>query len=828
MACSLYVGTLLAVLIPDAIGLVFFSAIGISPTIYSAVADSTVNLAGNGAAGITALWLAFLFVIDFHLRSLPVQLILGFLTIVLIFGTAILKACAYPWVPGLLCLCLTVGVLGWMRASASCFSRKRRDGTPGVRGKQFFTAASIAFFVCALLVTAVWAGWLILEDRLWSPETKIWLAGRNQKVFAYVWGNGTLSYEKHCSDSADISNYDPLDQRDMVAACVKAANVWFLQWSGPFVVLFCNGLAAVFCSVFAMTAPNAGMEDNGDGNNEATTEEREAHVKRLVKYSAMAIALLVDFLYASATYVSGSAVKLSSAIVGLGSASLAAIVGWIYLELDHEVLENIVRKSKIDYNISKAYKNDWVRAFAVTGLNLLMPIMYVLDMLRQKQRLMTGHSDNGPAGKLTKRGQKVIEELANWYWVSILTKVNILAELMASLLVGMKVTFVFFSWLNEFLVASQLSFWIISAMVFGIGLGMFLCPIVPGSAVYLFAGVVLGASSQVGNGPGFWPGVGVAVAVSSVAKHIACILQYMLGYFAGQMVKVQQFVGVDKVPTRAMEKILKSRGMGLGKVCILVAGPDFPTSMLCGILKLNIPQMLLGTTPVILVSIIPQVLVGALLMMTDAQAGIWSMVSTSVTGVAAAVQAGATLIFTWKIMKTVERDAETLMEYRPEHKAVAELTEKEAAYTESLKEVTQWQAMSFHHKATLLISALGFMAAGFVLLADFMVSDKFCFRVFSITDKIGDPYELGGLDGNALNLVMRPAGVAALLAFAVCFVLHMTFNRMMSKAAWQHLRFNREVCGWQEAPIVLPVDEKKGKVQWGEVIDEFGTQLVTI
>ena len=47
-------------------------------------------------------------------------------------------------------------------------------------------------------------------------------------------------------------------------------------------------------------------------------------------------------------------------------------------------------------------------------------------------------------------------------------------------------------------------------------------------------------------------------------------------------------------------------GFALGKVCILVAGPDFPTSVLCGILKLNVPQMLLGTTPVIIVSIIPQ------------------------------------------------------------------------------------------------------------------------------------------------------------------------------------------------------------------------------
>ena len=30
-----------------------------------------------------------------------------------------------------------------------------------------------------------------------------------------------------------------------------------------------------------------------------------------------------------------------------------------------------------------------------------------------------------------------------------------------------------------------------------------------------------------------------------------------------------------------------------------VAGPDFPTSVLCGILRLNIPQMLLGRASVI-------------------------------------------------------------------------------------------------------------------------------------------------------------------------------------------------------------------------------------
>merc|ERR1712226_644117 len=94
--------------------------------------------------------------------------------------------------------------------------------------------------------------------------------------------------------------------------------------------------------------------------------------------------------------------------------------------------------------------------------------------------------------------------------------------------------------------------------------------------------------------------------------------------------------------------------------CILVAGPDFPTSMLCGILKLNIPQMLLGTSPVILVSIVPQTLVGVLLTKEGATTGVWGMISTIATGLAAVFQAGATLIFSFRILQTVEQHGEEL------------------------------------------------------------------------------------------------------------------------------------------------------------------------
>jgi len=332
-----------------------------------------------------------------------------------------------------------------------------------------------------------------------------------------------------------------------------------------------------------------------------------------------------------------------------------------------------------------------------------------------------------------------------------------------------------------------MEFAVVSGMVFIIGFGMFMCPIVPGSAVYLFAGVVLGAQGQIEGSVGFWPGTGIACIVGSLAKMMACCGQYGLGFMAGKFIKVQQFVGVDKVPTRAMEKVLKESGMKPGKVCILVAGPDFPVSMLCGILQLNIPQMLMGTLPVILVSIIPQTLVGALLTKDGGDTGVWSMISTGVTGFAAVFQAGATFIYIYFIMKTIEVDGEELAKPRPEHEAIAKLTRQEEAYVQAYKEATEWNQLSGMYRLLILSSASAFLIAGFVIASDFVVSDKYCFRPFSITDRIGASRDLGGLDNSALNLVMT-VGWFALALVVVGFLLNYLFGKLLASEARQRMK----------------------------------------
>ena len=66
-------------------------------------------------------------------------------------------------------------------------------------------------------------------------------------------------------------------------------------------------------------------------------------------------------------------------------------------------------------------------------------------------------------------------------------------------------------------------------------------------------------------------------------------------------------VGVNSDMIRTMKIVLGERGLTKAKVAILVGGPDWPTSVLCGIMGLPLLPVLLGTLPVWLL-IIPTVL----------------------------------------------------------------------------------------------------------------------------------------------------------------------------------------------------------------------------
>lgn len=132
-----------------------------------------------------------------------------------------------------------------------------------------------------------------------------------------------------------------------------------------------------------------------------------------------------------------------------------------------------------------------------------------------------------------------------------------------------------------------------------IGLSMFLLPPVPGLPVYLFGGVILFTKAETE----FSVGIAIlyAIIVNLFLKLLAvAVEQKIIGeYFGSKSRSIKSQVGINEKSIKAIGYILSSKGNYVAKVAILCGGPDWPTSVLTGILRLPLLPMLCGTLPVI-------------------------------------------------------------------------------------------------------------------------------------------------------------------------------------------------------------------------------------
>ena len=69
-------------------------------------------------------------------------------------------------------------------------------------------------------------------------------------------------------------------------------------------------------------------------------------------------------------------------------------------------------------------------------------------------------------------------------------------------------------------------------------------------------------------------------------------------------------VGINTDGIRAMRVILADPRFTMQKVYVLVGGPDWPVSVLCGIMGLPLGPIMLGTQPVIAL-VLPSALAGS-------------------------------------------------------------------------------------------------------------------------------------------------------------------------------------------------------------------------
>eukprot|EP00929_Paragymnodinium_shiwhaense_P078938 TRINITY_DN40972_c0_g1_i1.p1 TRINITY_DN40972_c0_g1~~TRINITY_DN40972_c0_g1_i1.p1 ORF type:complete len:1056 (+),score=222.94 TRINITY_DN40972_c0_g1_i1:154-3321(+) len=791
----------LAVLLPSLTLVVCLSDIGFGLKFYAVFVDNgqvmyeSWNMIGNGMIGMSCMLGVVLYVLDYKKWKMGVmKATFGLLILYSICLGAVFKVKYYPQTPLVIALFHLPVFLGIFRG-VTMRKSTRRD---------FYIYVCLSTFVTAFVTMLVWMLWMNLDSwdghHRYNDETKAQLVRDSKSLYDNSWVeiNGekrALVYEWDCSEKGvwladfDRETFDAtgelistgymlsVDERDARAkACANVKTTWFLVWLAPWISVCVNTVISLFCLV------------NGVWLN--TRQLDTSKLEKVLKQFTMMIAFLAMTMWVSAS-VAAASMRLTSTIMAFCGSGLLALMVWIYMEVGKRELSSTVANSRLMKSFIKLATSDWVKAMSVIAFNVMIPSCVVIDMLNQKVRQWRGTTTSKKL--FTDGAEKFIGHLSSWHWSSVLTKSNLLVMLYWTMSIGVaKITYVFLSWMNETLL--QVDLIVVIIVFFVVGLTMFLLPPVPGIPVYVTSGIVISARARTIDGIGFWGGVIIAIFESFILKLVAVCGQYMIGVYMGKSVKVQQLVAVDKVFTRAIEKILKTRGLNLPKVSVLVGGPDWPTSVLCGILRLNLLQCVIGTVPVILVST-PCVLAGAFMTTPDppAAAGaddvskgsassIWSTLYSFMLGISAMVQMASGVLALYFIQEYVHRYGDELAEHRPEHNPVAALTRAEAEYERALAHVSDMKVLPPGHRCLLLASSACMLCSLFF----FMFMDEACFRPFEVNSRICDDFAENGLQCDVLNLVKGPGWLAMSVFFVAC-ALHFSYTKVIAGSAKREL-----------------------------------------
>jgi hypothetical protein len=324
-----------------------------------------------------------------------------------------------------------------------------------------------------------------------------------------------------------------------------------------------------------------------------------------------------------------------------------------------------------------------------------------------------------------------------------------------------------------------------------LGVSMFLLPPVPGPPVYLTGGVLLVGSME--DQLGFWGATAVCVLVCWFVKLLSCSLQQKLfGENLGSYVGVRYAVGINSTQMRAIRYCLMQPGLSIPKIAILCGGPDWPTSVLCGILRVPLYESIVGTAPVLVLYLAYTALAGAFMLKTggacagDTAAADFSSFpppplspspppaaysdagSTNYWEMASAVALGVAMV----CMSCTSFAAVYFMEHTIEHKKAEceafpvdeevearelKVQAKRVAYTR----VTRWGNLPALDRF-FLFGGVAFMTAGCHVVGNF---GSYCFGTFSVTCTV------------ALVDVVKTPGWVAIGLFTFGLVLFWLYQR---------------------------------------------------
>jgi len=368
----------------------------------------------------------------------------------------------------------------------------------------------------------------------------------------------------------------------------------------------------------------------------------------------------------------------------------------------------------------------------------------------------------------------------------VIQKTILLAYLVWAMLFGSTLTFVVLAVVIDAL--QSLAVGVVVFLFLIIGIVMFLIPVVPGLAVYLCGGVLIvnrcwepfSRGGDAGSGPavrdenGFYMAGLLATMLCYAMKLIAHVLQQKIfGEVMGEAVWVRSTVKVNSDLIKAIKYIVQQPGLTLAKVCVLCGGPDWPTSVLCGILRrsdptsINTIQLVIGLTPMIIL-ILPTVMAAAFQLRKGEDGPYDSVASVALTS-CAMIQALAFVGLIHYVSDVMEKHKDVLDSYKTDTE-VEDLERMEEETDEIKANVTKLSEMPGRWRFALLFGTFNIVVSSYFLI---FVPNR-CFEPFDLaTDDIAelctyscDPPKKPFLKaGGLLGLIMLAIGVSCTYAF---------------------------------------------------------------
>lgn len=674
----------------------------------------------------------------------------------------IIMSGSYPFGPG--CLFIVYTTI-WLVFIQMTLYRDRP-------AKVFVSWLSGPLFFVAMLTLVVWIAWTLWnEENEWNTNLSIAEADESGctpnfseypdckgeydgGVCFYVdEDDGTIVFEDGCDETCT----------NVYADCYNM----FILWVGPFFVT----LGLLFLSFFATFL---------------RTDENISPEQETTKFVRIWVFLLFSMWVGASLAGVGSGVSTTLAALTLASFIAASI----FLAISFSKIERKEKVDRITEQLKLKYGNffDVFWGLLIVTCTPIFLIYFAISFVIQRIRDINPCNYNKPpdntmsvrqiagVGWLTVEARRLVREFLSWNR----TRVFIYAlywgiAFMVLYVIVAQFTLLFLSWLIE--ETSEMSLGVVTGIMVGIGMTLFLLPPVPGVPIYLTLGLVIIPTGR--DGLGIIGSIIYAMGVSLCLKLLACTLQQkLIGGLLQNKVTVRQFCMVNSDLMRSMKLVLSQPGLSIDKVSILIGGPDWPTSVLCGIMDLSLIPVLVGTLPIIFL-ITPTLLTGSFTYMSgltleDGElefpwAGTLTTISAAITFV---VQFGSMIVAAYYLEKTVSNRKADL-EAIPIDEEVRIADERDEAIRASFEEIIVWDVLPLPAKLTLLFAVVMMIVCCY-LVQFFHTS---CFVEYQLTYTI-DTH----LNGDWRNLV-KPLGHVANGLFLASVALLIVFRSWAMRRA---------------------------------------------